>query len=179
MLPTWPRNDRAQFIRLFMHAALNNLFVSVHFLVSGYRQPAGHQMRCHFESVAMALLLVTDGGWARFKEAPSKYPAHDAIDHVARPKTAANLQTLLHLHPRWWKLLQKVSKLYNDHSHSGTYSAFLVTKAAWPGRSVMGGEFDAERRAAYRTEFTAASASAQNLLELLKALERPIEALPA
>ncbi len=177
MLASWPRNDRAQFIRLFLHAALNNLFVSVHFLVSGYRQPAGHQMRCHFEAVAMSLLLMTDGEWARFKREPAKYPAHDAIDNVARKKTAAQLKTLLNLDLRWWRLLQKVSKLYNDHSHSGTYSAFQVMKAAWPGKSVIGGEFDAERRASYRNELTAASASARNLHGLLMAVEAPLQVL--
>src|SRR5687768_1768586 len=45
----WPQNVRTQDVRIFLHLALQSLFCSVHFLVSGYFAAAGHQLRLFAE----------------------------------------------------------------------------------------------------------------------------------
>src|SRR5215204_5050506 len=56
----WPRNERVQHVMLFLHVALNSLYTSGHFLVSGYQQAAGYQARSYGEACAMAMLLLSD-----------------------------------------------------------------------------------------------------------------------
>ena len=86
----WPKNDRLQHIVLFLHVALNSLFTSAHFLVSGYHQAAGYQARTYGEACAMAMLLLSDDEWKTFASQKDTFPAHKAMDRITR-KANANL----------------------------------------------------------------------------------------
>jgi hypothetical protein len=81
-LSRWPKNERAQYVRIFLHVALNSLYCSVHFLVSGYMGPAGHQLRLFAEALAMSMLMLIDKEWMEFREHQDEYEAHKALSKV-------------------------------------------------------------------------------------------------
>jgi hypothetical protein len=174
---TWPRSKHAQTVNLYLHAALNALFVSVHHQVSGYRLSAGHQIRMHFESIAMSLLMLLEPEWARFHSDATKYPAHDAIARVARRKSMAALKPLVNIDPEYWRLLSKVARFYNEHSHAGAFSVFHAIKFEWPGKALLGGEYDAARKDAYRAEIQLCEAAARHLGNAVPLFHRAAKAV--
>ena len=175
----WPKNQRTDHLKLFLHTALNSLYCSIHFLVSGYMQPAGQQLRCHAEAVAMALLMLVDAEWKRFIADRGAYPVHKAMDRVTRRTNAGALRWAIGFDLAAWRDFQTIQEFYHHHSHAGAMTLAMNLKLEWPGATILGGEYDPAKREEYRDDIRRAASGARSLATLTEALEAHARTLVA
>lgn len=168
--PTWPKDRQAQHVRLFLYTALNNLVLTTHFIVAGYHQPAGQQLRSFAEASAMALLLLLPKEWKLFYEQPMKYPAHKSLGRVQRDSNFRALEKMVSLDAGGWADFVKITKRYDHHSHGGALSTLLHVRLTWPFQSILGGEFDREKKRAYKIDLGLVKSGAANLSDLCVAI---------
>jgi hypothetical protein len=167
----WAKNQRVDHLKLFLHTSLNHLYCSVHFLVSGYMQPAGHQLRCYAEAVAMAMLILVDTEWTKFAADRSAYPVHKATDRIKKRPIAAHLKRAVGLDEVAWTDFQRIQEFYNNHSHAGALTLAMNIKLDWPGSTISGGEYDPAKQAEYRADLRRATAGARSLAAFIDALD--------
>ena len=167
---TWPKDQQAAHVRLFVYTALNNLVLTTHFIVAGYHQPAGQQLRSFAEGSAMALLLLLPKEWKQFEEAPMEYPAHKSLGRVQRESNFRALEKMVSLDAKAWADFVKITKRYDHHSHAGALTTLLHVRLTWPYQSILGGEFDREKKTAYKTDLGLAKSGAANLSDLCVAI---------
>jgi hypothetical protein len=169
----WPRTERAQSMLLFLHVALNNLYCSVHFLVSGYFQAAGQQARSYGEACAMAMLLIADDEWPAFQAQGTAYPAHKAIERVKKRPIASLLSTKLGLELTRWADFQTITRSYDQHSHAGAFSVALHLNLS-TGATIIAGEFDPAKLNDYRDLLRRSTGGARSLGALVNQIGRHI-----
>jgi|SRR6185312_790837 len=163
---SWPRVERPQKLLLFLHVALNSLYCSVHFLVSGYFQAAGQQARNYGEACAMAMLMLIDDEWISLTSQRARYPAHEAMSRVTRKKNAALLSAKLGLELDRWSDFRTINKHYDHYSHAGEFSLALHLNLR-TGHTILGGEFDGAKQTDYRDHLVRATAGAHSLAALV------------
>lgn len=166
----WPKDRQAQHVRLFLYTALNNLVLTTHFIVAGYHQPAGQQLRSFAEASAMALLLLLPKEWQQFEQDPMKYPAHKSLGRVQRESNFRALEKMVSLDARAWADFVKITKRYDAHSHAGALTTLLHIRLSWPFQSILGGEFDREKKRAYAIDLGLVKSGASNLSDLCVAI---------
>lgn len=171
-LANWPKNERAQYARIYLHVALNSLYCSVHFLVSGYMGPAGHQLRLFAEAIAMSMLMLIDKEWKDFRDRQDRYPADDALSRVLKRENRTLLEQKLSLDVEAWRALMKLTRLYSHHSHAGAVSLAMSVKIEWPRPTILGGEYDPGKKTEYRADLKRAASGAAVLQSLVRAIDR-------
>jgi hypothetical protein len=164
---SWPRVERPQKLLLFLHVALNSLYCSVHFLVSGYIQAAGQQARNYGEACAMAMLLLIDAEWESFASQRERFPAHEAMARVTRKRNATLLSKALGLDLVRWGDFRTINRYYDHHSHAGEFSLALHLNLR-TGHTILGGEFDAAKQPEYRDHLARAGGGARSLAALVR-----------
>lgn len=172
----WPRADRPQQVLLFLHLALNNLYCSVHFLISGYFQAAGQQARSYGEACAMAILLLADSEWAAFQAQGADYPAHKALERVTQKKISKLLSTKLGLELDRWADFRTITHSYNQHSHGGAYALALHLNLS-TGKTILAGEFDPAKQNEYRDHLKRAVGGAGSLAALVHQIGNHVAAI--
>lgn len=170
-LACWPKNKRSQHVRIFLYVALNALYCSVHFLVSGYFAAAGHQLRLFAEASAMAMLMLTDKEWAAFCDKQERYSAHEALTRVVQRENRRVLEKKLNLDVEGWSGFAELTKLYDHHSHAGAFGMLLALKMEWPYAAILGGEYDPAKRTEYRADLRRAASGAKVLRKLVRAID--------
>ena len=140
-------DERFDNIRLFMHAAFNNVLSSTNLIVAGFPLPSGHLMRHTAECLAMALLIADaqSGVLERFLRERTKYPVQDAVALLRRPKRWRRVVAILGLADEGANLLVDLAKFYSGFSHSGAFALGYHFVFAVEGGLVLGAEFDPDK----------------------------------
>jgi hypothetical protein len=137
----WPKTERSEWVRLFLHVAANNLTSAVHLLVSGYPVPAGNLLRQFAEAVAMAMLICDSQSQVLelFLKDQEKYPVDGAINKILQKKQQKRLIELLGLDTDAWQQFKKMTGFYGFHSHASVLSVLFSIKVEWPNVPIIGG----------------------------------------
>ena len=167
---TWPKDRQAQHVKQFIFIALNNLILATHFIVAGYHQAAGQQMRSFAEASAMSMLLLLPNEWKQFSEDPINYPAHKSLGRVQREANMKALEKMLSIDAKGWASFVNISKLYNHHSHAGGLTLLLAVRQSWPFQTILGGEYDRARKKQYSDDLSRAASGASTLGALTTAI---------
>lgn len=146
-----PLEDRRYiWVQLFLHAALNNLLVSTHFLISCYLVPAGNLMRHFGESVAMAVLCAHQqaGIFEEFLHQGQKYPVQKALDQLRRRR----IREMLKLNSEAVERLDSITKWYDSYSHSSRLAVQSLVVLGKETGIIVGSQFDEGKEDAYTKE---------------------------
>lgn len=178
-LSRWPSSDRTIITGQFLHAAGNTLLTSTQLLVSCLPIPAGHLMRQHAESVAMALLCATPacGVLEAYLRSPSEYAVHKAVHKLTQAKVGAALEERLRLSKKAWVSLRDAASFLDNFSHMSVIAVgHQLRFGRKAGGIILGSHYDPQKFSAYRQQIRHLRSASRNLAFLLGRLDEVFRA---
>lgn len=141
---------RAGFVVRYLVYAIDAALSSTQLLVRGWIPPSGHMMRHYGEASALALLFSCNRlpDFEKQQAAPEKYPYHDAMAIISRPK----IQKLLRIDSDRWSGFKRAIKGYDQFSHPSELALHMILFADEPSPIQFGGQFDPAKISFYSGE---------------------------
>ncbi len=162
-------DERTGTVQLFVHVAINSILSSLHHLVSGYPIAAGHLMRHFTEALAMALMCADEatGIYQVYDQHRSTYAVQSAPGRLRKKKIRRALEKSMKFDSAGWEGVLKLAKLYDELSHVSSLALAHQIIFSEEGGTVLGAEFDPEKKKHYRDDVIRRRSAAESLAHII------------